>query len=202
MGHEERLDPDPAARVRRGASRRPRRLHRARGATASDARVQGGRQEGELRQDRRRRPRGRLHTHERLGDGGARDQLRGNHPLAPRPRPHGRARRRRARLRHARRLPRRPRPTSARSSAATATASRRDASRWTARRTRSPSTTSPTRCTAGSKGFDKVVWRAESFKKPEGVGVVFTYTSPDGEEGYPGKLDGHRDLHARPTTTS
>jgi aldose 1-epimerase len=41
----------------------------------------------------------------------------------------------------------------------------------------------------GKKGFDKVVWRAESFKKPEGVGVVFSYTSPDGEEGYPGKLE-------------
>jgi aldose 1-epimerase len=41
----------------------------------------------------------------------------------------------------------------------------------------------------GKKGFDKVVWRAEPFQKPEGVGVVFSYTSPDGEEGYAGKLD-------------
>jgi aldose 1-epimerase len=41
----------------------------------------------------------------------------------------------------------------------------------------------------GVKGFDKVVWRAESFKKPEGVGVVFSYMSADGEEGYPGKLE-------------
>ncbi|MBI4164394.1 MAG: galactose mutarotase, partial [Acidobacteria bacterium] len=40
----------------------------------------------------------------------------------------------------------------------------------------------------GLKGFDKVVWQAESFDKPEGVGVVFNYTSPDGEEGYPGTL--------------
>ena len=40
----------------------------------------------------------------------------------------------------------------------------------------------------GVKGFDKVVWQAESFDKPEGVGVVFRYTSPDGEEGYPGTL--------------
>jgi aldose 1-epimerase len=40
----------------------------------------------------------------------------------------------------------------------------------------------------GVKGFDKVVWSAEPFDKPEGVGVVFTYTSPDGEEGFPGTL--------------
>jgi aldose 1-epimerase len=40
----------------------------------------------------------------------------------------------------------------------------------------------------GNKGFDKVVWKAESFEKDGGVGVVFSYTSPDGEEGYPGTL--------------
>jgi aldose 1-epimerase len=41
----------------------------------------------------------------------------------------------------------------------------------------------------GVKGFDKVVWKAESFEDQRGVGVVFSYTSADGEEGYPGKLD-------------
>jgi len=40
----------------------------------------------------------------------------------------------------------------------------------------------------GLKGFDKVVWKAEPVKTPNTVGVVFTYTSPDGEEGYPGTL--------------
>jgi aldose 1-epimerase len=40
----------------------------------------------------------------------------------------------------------------------------------------------------GLKGFDKVVWHAETFKNDSGVGVVLTYTSHDGEEGYPGAL--------------
>jgi aldose 1-epimerase len=38
----------------------------------------------------------------------------------------------------------------------------------------------------GNVGFDKVVWAAEPL--PQGVGVVFTHTSPDGDEGYPGTL--------------
>lgn len=41
----------------------------------------------------------------------------------------------------------------------------------------------------GVKGFDKVVWRGEPVTNEEGRGVVFTYTSPDGEEGYPGTLN-------------
>jgi len=41
----------------------------------------------------------------------------------------------------------------------------------------------------GVKGFDKVVWQAESFQKDDRVGIVFSYTSPDGEEGYPGTLE-------------
>ncbi|MCB0489903.1 MAG: galactose mutarotase, partial [Cyclobacteriaceae bacterium] len=41
----------------------------------------------------------------------------------------------------------------------------------------------------GIKGFDKVVWAAEEIELPDGAGVKLTYTSPDGEEGYPGKLD-------------
>jgi len=41
----------------------------------------------------------------------------------------------------------------------------------------------------GTVGFDKVVWDAEPFWSDSGVGVVFTHTSPDGDQGYPGKLD-------------
>lgn len=40
----------------------------------------------------------------------------------------------------------------------------------------------------GIKGFDKVVWHAEPFQNDTGVGVVFTHTSPDSDEGYPGAL--------------
>lgn len=41
----------------------------------------------------------------------------------------------------------------------------------------------------GLVGFDKVLWKGETFENADGVGVVFTYTSPDGEEGYPGTLN-------------
>ena len=46
----------------------------------------------------------------------------------------------------------------------------------------------PNHLHGGVKGFDKVVWKGESFKNAEGVGVIFTYDSPDGDEGYPGTL--------------
>lgn len=40
----------------------------------------------------------------------------------------------------------------------------------------------------GLKGFDKVLWSGEPFRNEAGVGVVFSYTSNDMEEGYPGVL--------------
>ena len=40
----------------------------------------------------------------------------------------------------------------------------------------------------GLKGFDKVVWSAHSFQSKSGPALELTYTSKDGEEGYPGNL--------------
>ena len=39
-----------------------------------------------------------------------------------------------------------------------------------------------------TRSLDKVVWEAHEFDRPGGRGVGFEYTSPDGEEGYPGEL--------------
>ena len=41
----------------------------------------------------------------------------------------------------------------------------------------------------GEKGFDKVVWDGVAKTTEEGAAVELTYTSEDGEEGYPGTLD-------------
>jgi aldose 1-epimerase len=40
----------------------------------------------------------------------------------------------------------------------------------------------------GLKGFDKVVWQAKSLATPEGPALELSYTSKDGEEGFPGNL--------------
>ena len=43
----------------------------------------------------------------------------------------------------------------------------------------------------GNKGWDKVVWTGEPSETPEGPSIRFTYTSKDGEEGYPGNVTAH-----------
>jgi aldose 1-epimerase len=47
----------------------------------------------------------------------------------------------------------------------------------------------------GKKGWDQALWAAEPFQRADGVGVVLTLTSPDGDEGYPGAV------HAKVTYT-
>lgn len=39
------------------------------------------------------------------------------------------------------------------------------------------------------RSLDKVVWRAKAVDTKQGPGIRFNYISPDGEEGYPGKLN-------------
>lgn len=41
----------------------------------------------------------------------------------------------------------------------------------------------------GNKGFDAYVWHSEPLSDGKSVGIKFTMTSPDGDQGYPGKLD-------------
>ena len=41
----------------------------------------------------------------------------------------------------------------------------------------------------GTRGLDKVVWSATPFDSATSAGVVLTYVSPDGDQGYPGRLD-------------
>ncbi len=40
----------------------------------------------------------------------------------------------------------------------------------------------------GEKGFDKHFWNAEPVKGDDSVGVTLSHVSPDGDEGYPGRL--------------
>ena len=49
--------------------------------------------------------------------------------------------------------------------------------------------TPPHHLHGGAQGFDKVLWNAEPFEREDAVGIVFTRTSPAGEQGYPGTLE-------------
>ncbi|MEZ5320188.1 MAG: aldose epimerase family protein [Vicinamibacterales bacterium] len=40
----------------------------------------------------------------------------------------------------------------------------------------------------GTRGWDKAVWKAETFNQEIGSGVKLTHVSPDGDEGYPGTV--------------
>jgi aldose 1-epimerase len=44
----------------------------------------------------------------------------------------------------------------------------------------------PNHLHGGLRGFDKVVWAARIESSADGPAVAFSYSSPDGEEGYPG----------------
>lgn len=46
----------------------------------------------------------------------------------------------------------------------------------------------PNHLHGGLIGFNKIVWKAATFQSVGRVGVIFTHTSPDGDEGYPGNL--------------
>jgi len=47
----------------------------------------------------------------------------------------------------------------------------------------------PNHLHGGIVGFDKRVWKARGIADASGFGIVLSYMSPDGEEGYPGNLD-------------
>jgi len=51
----------------------------------------------------------------------------------------------------------------------------------------------------GENGFNKKIWRLVDLKEsPNEIMLVFSYTSPDKEEGYPGKLEAKISYHIQP----
>jgi aldose 1-epimerase len=46
----------------------------------------------------------------------------------------------------------------------------------------------PNHLHGGTRGFDKFIWDVTTKETPQGSSAIFTRTSPDGEEGYPGNL--------------
>ena len=47
----------------------------------------------------------------------------------------------------------------------------------------------PNHLHGGVEGFDKKIWKATDIVKTDSIYLVLEYTSPDGEEGYPGNLN-------------
>ena len=47
----------------------------------------------------------------------------------------------------------------------------------------------PNHLHGGTKGWDKVVWQAQPFVREGASGVTLRHTSPDGDEGYPGRVE-------------
>ena len=52
-----------------------------------------------------------------------------------------------------------------------------------------PVNNGPNSLHGGTRGFDKVVWDAKPFETDSSGGVTLTYVSPDGDQGYPGRVD-------------
>jgi aldose 1-epimerase len=52
-----------------------------------------------------------------------------------------------------------------------------------------PVNNGPNSLHGGTAGFDKVVWRATAFENDTAAGVVLSHVSPDGDMGYPGRMD-------------
>ncbi|MDF3919858.1 galactose mutarotase [Salinicola salarius] len=53
---------------------------------------------------------------------------------------------------------------------------------------RLPTNDGPNTLHGGDVGFNQRLWHAEPFSSSQGRGLVLTYTSPDGEQGFPGRL--------------